>query len=211
MASEGHGAAPGPRLLSPGSEHPWPADCPAIALPEGELALIAVLRNPPEGPVLERRTLACVEGPCRLPPPPLLPEGVTLCWKVVRPARWEPVGEGSRVRDSLPAARLPDLAELLAALLAANGMKPPPGSNLDTIGEAVPTATPTPDPTPTPLLALAARLAARHGTSAAPLLDPPADPLDHLRALLEQADLIAVPLQIEAADLQRDCGDLILL
>jgi hypothetical protein len=32
-----------------------------------------------------------------------------------------------------------------------------------------------------------------------------------LRALLEQAGLIALPLQIEPADLRCDCGDLILL
>ncbi len=77
--------ASGP-LQAPGSEHPWPVGTPPQGLLEGELALIAVLRTASEGPVLERRTLACVEAPCRFPPPPPLPEGVSLRWKVVRAA-----------------------------------------------------------------------------------------------------------------------------
>ena len=188
---------------APGSQHPWPNGKAPLDLWEGELALIAVLRNAPEGPVLERRTLACVEAPCRLPPPPPLPEGVSLRWKVVRAARWQPVADGTETWDALPPAPLPDLADRLAALLAAHGMAQSPASTEQ--------AFPTPTDPRTPLLALAARLAARHGTTAVPLLDPPADPLDHLRARLEQAGLIALPLQIEPADLRCDCGDLILL
>jgi len=193
--------------LPSGAERPWPVGGTPIALLEGEIALIAVLRSPPEGPVLERRNLACLEAPCLLPPPPPLPEGVSLRWKVVRAARWEPVGMELLGEAALSPAPLPDLAERLAQLLAAHGLAPAPA----TAGEAAPSALSAPTDPRTPLLALATRLAARHGTTAVPLLDPPADPLDHLRALLEQAGLIALPLQIEPADLRCDCGDLILL
>jgi ATP-binding cassette subfamily B protein len=191
--------------MNTGSEHPWPGAGSGFALMEGEIALIAVLRDI-EGGVLERRTLVCLEAPCLLPPPPPLPEGVSLHWKVVRAARWEPVGEGRQAWAPLAPAPLPHLAERLAHFLAAHGLAPAPASA--TAGEA-PSSAPA-DPR-SPLLALASRLAARHGTTAVPLLDPPADPLDHGRALLEQAGLIALPLQIEPADLRCDCGDLILL
>jgi hypothetical protein len=53
-------------------ERTWFARTENMALLEGEIALIAVLREP-EGAVLERRTLACLKAPCMLPsPPPLL-------------------------------------------------------------------------------------------------------------------------------------------
>jgi ATP-binding cassette subfamily B protein len=54
-------------------------------------------------------------------------------------------------------------------------------------------------------------LAERHGTAFTPLAFVPADHLEHLKALLEQAGLIWVPLGLGPADLQNDCGDLILL
>jgi len=54
------------------NQHTWFARTVTMALLEGEIALIAVLREP-EGAVLERRTLVCLEAPCLLPsPPPLL-------------------------------------------------------------------------------------------------------------------------------------------
>ncbi|MFN9635764.1 MAG: hypothetical protein ACK55D_03515, partial [Synechococcaceae cyanobacterium] len=168
--------------MNTGSEHPWPGAGSGFALLEGEIALIAVLRDI-EGGVLERRTLVCLEAPCLLPPPPPLPEGVSLHWKVVRAARWEPVGEGRQAWAPLAPAPLPHLAERLAHFLAAHGLAPAPAPASATAGEA-PSSAPA-DPR-SPLLALASRLAARHGTTAVPLLDPPADPLDHLRALLEQ-------------------------
>jgi ATP-binding cassette subfamily B protein len=54
-------------------------------------------------------------------------------------------------------------------------------------------------------------LAARCGTTARTLREPPADPHARLRALLEAADLIVRPVRLEADDLRRDCGDLVLL
>jgi ATP-binding cassette subfamily B protein len=181
--------------LPPGSEHPWPAGGGAFALREGELVLIAVLREP-TGAVLERRSLACLQAPCRLPAAPPLPARVELRWKVVHPVRWEPLGEPAPPEAALPDAPLPDLAERLVLLAAPSGA---PGLvALPAAPEAL-------------LFPLAARLAARHDTVATALLDPPADPLEQLRTLLERAGLIALPLQIAAADLRRDCGDLILL
>ena len=209
MPPERHGAERGLPLLPSGSEHPWPDAGQAVALLEGEIAVVAVLRTPPEGPVLERRTLACLVAPCQLPPLPPLPDGVMLRCKVVRAARWEPVGEGRQAWAPLSPVPLPHLAERLAQFLAAHGLALAPAPA--TAGEAAPPALSASTDPRTPLLALAARLATRHGSTAAPLLDPPADPLDHLRALLEQAGLIALPLQIEPADLRCDCGDLILL
>jgi hypothetical protein len=56
-------------------ERTWFARTETMALLEGEIALIAVLREP-EGAVFERRTLACLKAPCMLPsPPPLLGGG----------------------------------------------------------------------------------------------------------------------------------------
>ena len=56
-------------------EHTWFARTETMALLEGEIALIAVLREP-EGAVLGRRTLVCLEAPCLLPSsPPLLGGG----------------------------------------------------------------------------------------------------------------------------------------
>lgn len=183
----------------PGSEHPWRATPGALALREGELALIAVLRQP-SGSVLERRSIACLQAPCHLPDPPPLPAGVELRWKVVRPARLEPLPHGSAAANSLPAAPLADLAARLAALAAA---------------QATPDATTAPSPAEPAeadrLATLVAWLSERHGGRPIPLLDPPADPFDQLRALLERAGLIALPLQLEPADLRSDCGDLILL
>ena len=192
--------------LAPGSEHPWPGRS-SVALLEGELALIAVQREP-GGTVLNRRTLACLVAPCRLPDPPPLPPGVELRVKVVRPARIQPLEEGvpAASSETLPPALLPELAEQLSAFA---GDEPFSASGQGASSGAA--APPVPTASTAPLLALASRLAARHGRSARPLLDPPADPLDHLRALLEQAGLIALPLQIGTADLRCDCGDLVLL
>ena len=194
--------------IPPGIEHVWFARTETMALLEGEIALLAVLREP-DGVLLERRTLACLEAPCLLPSPPPLPEGVELRWKVVRAARWGPMAGGTETGDALPPAPLPDLAERLTELLAAHGLASAPGSHPAALGEVA--AAPTPTDPRDALFRLAARLAARHATTATPLLDPPPDPLDHLRALLEQAGLIALPLQIVPADLACDCGDLILL
>jgi hypothetical protein len=112
-------------------ERTWFARTETMALLEGEIALIAVLREP-EGAVFERRTLACLKAPCMLPSPPPLLGGVELRWKVVRAARWEPLGGGTQAWGSLPPVHLPVLAERLAKLLAAHGMAPPPGAHLAT-------------------------------------------------------------------------------
>ena len=112
-------------------EHTWFARTETMALLEGEIALIAVLREP-EGAVLGRRTLVCLEAPCLLPSSPPLLGGVELRWKVVRAGRWESVGGGTQAWGSLPPVLLPVLAERLAKVLAAHGMAPPPGAHLAT-------------------------------------------------------------------------------
>ena len=79
------------------NQHTWFARTVTMALLEGEIALIAVLREP-EGAVLERRTLVCLEAPCLLPSPPAASGGVELPWKVVRAARRCRRGEVPRHR-----------------------------------------------------------------------------------------------------------------
>ena len=153
MPPERHGAERGLPLLPSGSEHPWPDAGQAVALLEGEIAVVAVLRTPPEGPVLERRTLACLVAPCQLPPLPPLPDGVMLRCKVVRAARWEPVGEGRQAWAPLSPVPLPHLAERLAQFLAAHGLALAPAPA--TAGEAAPPALSASTDPRTPLHALA--------------------------------------------------------
>ena len=62
-----------------------------------------------------------------------------------------------------------------------------------------------------PVTILADWLAKRYGTKIQPLAHTPDDPIEELRLLLEQANIITVPLRLEAGDLQHDCGDLVLL
>ncbi len=185
--------APHPQLPA-GSEHPWPASGEAeVALREGELALIGVLRSP-EGQILQRRTLACLQAPCVLPPLPPCPAELEVRVKVVRAATLAPApndaSQGSR--PSAPARR-PDLEAILRQLHPAEP-KPAPLAAEDG-----------------PLTTLVRWLAKRHGTTLVSTAHAPADPLTRLRDLLDRAGLIAVPLQIDPGDLRRDCGDLILL
>lgn len=184
--------APHPQLPA-GSEHPWPASGEAeVALREGELALIGVLRSP-EGQILERRTLACLQAPCVLPPLPPCPAELEVRVKVVRTATLAPApNDASQGSGPSAPARRPDLEAILRQLHPAEPRPAPLAA-----GDG-------------PLTTLVRWLAERHGTTAVPLAHAPADPIDHLRALLDRADLIVVPLQIEPADLRRDCGDLIL-
>ena len=206
MSPTASASAAGPgSTLPPGSEHPWPSADQLqqdLCLLEGEVALIGV-RSDPTGLVLERRTHACLTAPCRLPRLPLLPVGVELRLKVVQRARLAPPPEGEGPADAIHS---PALAADLNAWL--QSLAPIPTSALPPTSRAPAAAAPA---QPDPLTTLARWLAERHGTTAVPLLDPPADPLDHLRALLDRAGLIALPLQLEPADLRRDCGDLILL
>lgn len=198
-------AAESGSTLPPGSEHPWPsADLlqQDLCLLEGEVALIGVWRDP-TGLLLERRTHACLTAPCRLPRLPQLPVGVELRLKVVLPARLAPSPEGVSPSEAIHS---PALAADLDAWL--QSLSPMPTSALPPTSPALAAAAPA---QPDPLTTLARWLAERHGTTVVPLLDPPADPLEHLRALLDRAGLIAFPLQLEPADLRRDCGDLILL
>jgi ATP-binding cassette subfamily B protein len=180
--------------LPPGTERPWPraasAD-PDLVLLDGEVALIAVSR-PREGRIPRRRTMSCLNGPCLLVALPHLPEELDVRFKVVRAATVAPSGDPAiQPPTDLPSHR-PDPATLLRLLTPVEGQALPPERQ-------------------EPLHTLVGWLAKRHGTRPAPLAHAPADPLDRLRALLDRADLITVPLQVEPADLRGDCGDLILL
>ncbi|MFM9110605.1 MAG: hypothetical protein ACKOPN_08480, partial [Prochlorococcaceae cyanobacterium] len=185
---------PGP----PGSEHPWPdLQDRALALLEGEVVLIAERRGP-DGTVLDRRTLQVLVAPCQLPVPPTI-RGVHWRLKVVQQARLGPGPAG----PAAAVVSLPAIDPLLAA---------PPSP-------ALPAAA-----APQPLDTLVGWLAERHGTrpqrpaasaEAAPAAagEPAAAPAPAtpLAALLERAGLISRPLRLERGDLQRDCGDLVLL
>ncbi len=190
-------AGPG-STLPPGSEHPWPsADLSQqdLCLLEGEVALIGVLRSP-DGQILRRRTFTCLKAPCLLSALQGVPAPLELRFKVVRAATVASVADRSADPSALacPAATIPAPTDLLQQL-----------QRQDPATEA---ASPT---TGDPLTTLVHWLAERHGGTVVPLAHAPADPLARLRDLLDRAGLIAVPLQIEPADLRRDCGDLILL
>jgi ATP-binding cassette subfamily B protein len=178
--------------LPPGSEHPWPiGGSGRISLLKGEVALIGLWHSP-EGDLLQRRTLTCLQAPCLLPPLPPLPAGVEVRLKVVRAASVAAAGDDASQlarEDAAGQADLPDLLRPLEPVVATPG----PMAGME------------------PLLTLVGWLAERHGTTAAPLAHPPSDPLERLKALLDRANLIAVPLQLGPGDLRRDCGDLILL
>jgi ATP-binding cassette subfamily B protein len=199
MTHEAPSSSPGSGAVLPcGSEHPWP-DAAAesdLLLLQGEVALIGVLRAT-DGKTLRRRTLDCFSAPCLLPALPALPPALALRFKVVRTATVQPplpAGcDAGPEPQPFPRARVPDPAALLAQLQSTPTPPQPVGSDAD------------------PFTTLVAWLSERHGTSVTPLAHPPAQPLDRLLALLERADLIAVPLNLEARDLRRDCGDLILL
>jgi len=190
---------PGP----PGSEHPWPdLQDRALALLEGEVVLIAERRGP-DGTVLDRRTLQVLVAPCQLPVPPTI-RGVHWRLKVVQQARLGPGPAG----PAAAVVSLPAIDPLLAA---------PPSP-------ALPAAA-----APQPLDTLVGWLAERHGTRPQPpaasaaaaaaaavapaAVAPAAAPATatRLAALLERAGLISRPLRLERSDLQRDCGDLVLL
>ena len=189
----------------PGSEYRWPgaaASDPPLALLDGEVALIGVVRNA-EGALLRRRTLGCWEAPCVLQPLGDLPEGLELRFKVIRAASLVPLQDAALERADAHAClpiTLPPMEELLRQLaLTAPTFapsSPSPISLAKEIGDGQ-------------LNTLVHWLAERHGTQAVPLAHPPAEPLEQLRALLESAGLIGVPLRVEPADLGRDCGDLI--
>lgn len=183
-------------LHAAGQELPWPCTAdsdPDLFLLEGEVALIAEDLGE-GGEILSRRTLATWVAPARLPAPDGSQVRLRFRLKVVRAAElWAPPAGGEP-----PAA-------LVALPLAA----PFP-----------PAAAPLPRPAAAPRVDAAAAdpvpvvvkwLAARCGTTARTLREPPADPHARLRALLEAADLIVRPVRLEADDLQRDCGDLVLL
>jgi len=204
-----------PLLLAPagttgslprGCEYPWPSAGAAEAdllLLEGEVVLIGVLRAS-AGQVLRRRTLGCHAAPCLLPASEALPAELELRFKVVRPSRLVALGDAAGSRQDLTTGTPLEGTSLARAAL------PDPGR----LRELLQPAQPLPPPEVTvqePLLVLVGCLAERHGGSAVPLADPPTEPLALLQALLDRADLIAVPLQLEARDLKHDCGDLILL
>jgi ATP-binding cassette subfamily B protein len=155
------------------------------------VALIGLWRSP-EGELLRRRTLTCLQAPCVLPALPPLPEGVDVRLKVVRAATLA----AAAVDASWPGADQP---------------VPPPDLRYLLRPFEPDEATPGPTAGIEPLGTLVGWLAERHGTTAASLAHPPSDPLERLKALLDRAALIAVPLKLEPGDLQRDCGDLILL
>jgi ATP-binding cassette subfamily B protein len=182
--------------LPPGDEFPWPSAAaaePSLALLAGEVALIAVQRAP-DGQILRRRSLRCLEAPCVLPALPPLPKELALRFKVVREASLLPLaGDALDPRvASWPVAEVPDPDQLLRQFHGGGG----PGVPGSAVQE--------------PFTTLVRWLADRHGTPFVPLAHAPAQPIDHLRALLERAELIAVSLQLEPGDLRRDCGDLIL-
>jgi ATP-binding cassette subfamily B protein len=158
------------------------------------VVLIGVLRTT-EGAIMRRRTFTCWNAPCVLPALPALPAELELHFKVVRQATLAPVAakasDGPSIA-SLPSAVLPDVADLLRQLQRREGVSVPQASEPDV------------------LTTLVRWLAERHGTSLVPLANPPTEPADRLRALLDRADLIAVPLRLEPRHLRDDCGDLIL-
>ena len=192
--------------LQPGSERPWPSGAPAepdLALLVGEVALIGVLRTA-NGDILARRTLCCWDAPSALPAQSDLPEGLELRFKVVRAAFVLPLRGTAIHRIDVQACvpvKLPEIEELLRRLVSPSSTRPPSSQSLIQQSLAG-------DDT---LATLVFWLAERHGTRANALAHPPAEPLNQLRALLERAELVGVPLRIEPADLRRDCGDLIYL
>ena len=189
--------------LPSGSEHPWPkpgAEQPFLSLLDGEVALIG-MRLSSTGEILHRRTLACLRGPCVLSPFPHLPPQVELRFKVVRPAtlaRYANSGGPSAGEAAFAPAELPDLPKLLRELLPSASPRLPAADKAD-------------QDDLDDLVRLVRLLAERHGTSFTPPAHAPQDPLERLKALLERAGLIAVPLRLEPKDLRSDCGDLILL
>ena len=178
--------------LPAGQECPWPRPSPAdpdLFLLEGEVALIAEDLGE-GGEILSRRTLASWVAPARLPAPDGPQARRRFRLKVVRAAElWAPPADGE---PPAALAALPHAALPLAAPV-------PPAGAAGAAGAA--------DPEPV----LVNWLAARCGTTARALREPPADPHARLRALLEAADLIVRPVRLEPADLRRDCGDLVLL
>ena len=180
-----------------GSEHPWPSGVAGAAdllLVEGEVAVIVVLLSP-VGELLRRRTFTCLRAPCVLPAVPLLPAELDLRLKVVRPATIAAAGiaiSAGLAATPCPIAHLPDATELLRQLQHPESPRPPVGADQE------------------PLTTLVRWLAERHGTRLTHLAHAPDDPNDRLLALLDRADLIAIPLALEPEDLRWDCGDLIL-
>ena len=183
-------------LHAAGQELPWPCTAnsdPDLFLLEGEVALIAEDLGE-GGEILSRRTLATWVAPARLPAPDGSQVRLRFRLKVVRAAElWAPPAGGE------PPAALVALP-LAAPFPPAAAPLPHPAAAL-TIGAA--------DADPVPVMVN--WLAARCGTTARTLREPPADPHARLRALLEAADLIVRPVRLEADDLLRDCGDLVLL
>jgi ATP-binding cassette subfamily B protein len=183
-------------LHAAGQELPWPCTAdsdPDLFLLEGEVALIAEVLGE-GGEILSRRTLATWVAPARLPAPDGSQVRLRFRLKVVRAAElWAPPAGGE------PPAALVALP-LAAPFPPAAAPLPHPAAAL-TIGAA--------DADPVPVMVN--WLAARCGTTARTLREPPADPHARLRALLEAADLIVRPVRLEADDLLRDCGDLVLL
>jgi ATP-binding cassette subfamily B protein len=202
--------------LRPGSEHPWPdqaAPEPDLALLEGEIALIGVLRTS-DGVLLRRRSLGCWEAPCRLPALLDLPAELELRFKVIRAALLLPFQGSALQREDVQAClpvTLPTIEELLLQLAPPSPTSPASSPPFCQPPSHPPSPSPSqPGPAEGSLETLVHWLAQRHGTRAVRLVHPPPEPLDRLRALLERAGLIAVPLRLEPADLDRDCGDLIL-
>jgi ATP-binding cassette subfamily B protein len=180
--------------LRPGSEHPWPdatAAQPDLALLEGEIAGIAIWHSA-EGQILRRRTFCCLNAPCILGALPALPDDLEVHFKVVRAARVASKQNGTLQPAHDPPEQRVGLPEVLRLLTPAVASLP------SLRVEEGPNTT------------LVRWLAQRHGTTFVPLAHPPADPIDRLKALLDRAELIALPLQLEPGDLQKDCGDLIL-
>ena len=180
-----------------GSEHRWPdgsAPESDLALLDGEIALIALLLSP-DGQILRRRTFTCLKAPWVLPAQRDLPAELEVRFKVVQAATIVPLKDFvPQTLQDQPGLRFsfPDPSDVLR-LLHAGEQRPSPSSSHG------------------PLTTIVLWLAERHGTTAAPLAHPPTEPFERLKALLDRADLIAVPLQLEPGDLRRDCGDLILL
>jgi ATP-binding cassette subfamily B protein len=154
--------------------------------------MIVVLRSP-EGQILRRRTYTCLTPPCVLVAHAGLPGNLEVRFKVVRAATLAPVGREIPQQALAVTAHVPEPTELLRLLHPQKASTSP-----QTMAEE-------------PVSTLVSWLAERHGTSAVPLPHPPEAPLERLLALLDRADLIAVDLRLQPADLRRDCGDLILL
>jgi ATP-binding cassette subfamily B protein len=183
--------------LPPGSEYPWPKTTPSnsdVALVEGEVVLIAELKSS-DGEMLRRRSLVGFQAPCILPALPNLPKELDVRLKVVRTATITTL-PGDCIQTALfsasPGVSVPDLLHRFVRLGAVISDETLAGEQrINNV--------------------LLYWLAERYGTKVFPLDHSPDSQQDNLLALLERANLISVPLRLEPCDLQRDCGDLILL